>query len=161
MVQPQNQMWAARLRGGALGAQPIQSRCVYTATAGGGAGVFMEEVAFSPDSVLEWPLQRAGSQLLRRASGDTATLQALRERLDTGGRQARLVHMSRATAGLILAARAAILPCCRRCASAWTPTDAWRDPCIYLGPRCGWIRPLVQQHHCLAATARLPRHCGA
>lgn len=67
-------------------AQPIQSRCVYTATAGG-AGTFAEEAAFSPVSVLDWPLRSGSSELLRRASSDAAALQALRERLEADGRQ--------------------------------------------------------------------------
>lgn len=69
-----------------MSAQPIQSRCVYTATAGG-AGTFAEEAAFSPVSVLDWPLRSGSSELLRRASSDAAALQALRERLEADGRQ--------------------------------------------------------------------------
>ena len=70
-------------------AQPIQSRCVFAATAGDGGGPPWEDAAFSPSSVLDWPLQPSGSGLLRCASGDAAALQALRERLGSEGRQAR------------------------------------------------------------------------
>jgi hypothetical protein len=70
-------------------AQPIQSRCVFAATAGDGGGPPWEDAAFSPSSVLDWPLQPSGSGLLRCASGDAAALQALRERLSSEGRQAR------------------------------------------------------------------------
>ncbi|KAK9826358.1 hypothetical protein WJX81_001744 [Elliptochloris bilobata] len=65
---------------------PIQSRCVFTSTAGG-AGAFSEDMAFSPVSVLDWPPQSGASQLLCRASSDAAALQALRERLEAEGRQ--------------------------------------------------------------------------